>query len=314
MIFKDKKQPRIVYMGTPEISAYVLNVMIEEGFNVIALITNEDKEVGRKKVLEPTPTKKVALEHEIPVFQPHRIRLDYEWLGALHADVIVCMAYGQIVPQAVLDMPKHGCINLHGSLLPKLRGAAPIQRSIMNGDALTGITLMQMIDKMDAGLIYDKIQVTIDPRDNFSSLAPKMADAAAKLILKDLMPYLNGKLHGIPQEEDQVTFADKIKPENEHLPLCLSARDLVNYVRALSETPGAFLMLDGQKMKIYAAHVSSPGAHYSVGTIAKADRELQFQAFDGLVTIDSLQLEGKKKMDARSFLNGARDLTGKILQ
>jgi len=313
MIFKDKKQPRIVYMGTPEISAHVLSDLIDESFNIVALITNEDKEIGRKKILDPTPTKKVALAHDIPVFQPHRIRFDYEWLRAINADVIVCMAYGQIVPQAVLDMPKHGCINLHGSLLPKLRGAAPIQRAIINGDALTGITLMQMVDKMDAGLIYDRIEVTIDPRDNFTTLAPKMAKAGSALIIKDLMAYLNGELRGTPQDEDQVTFADKIKPENEHLSLSLSARDLVNYVRGLSETPGAFLLLDGLKMKIYAAHVSSPGAHYPVGTIAKADRELQFQAVDGLVSIDLLQLEGKKKMDARSFLNGARDLTGKIL-
>ena len=156
----DSKQARIVYMGTPEISAAVLESLLKNGYHVVALISNEDKEVGRKHQLENTPTKKVALSYNVPVYQPHRIRLDHEWLKDLNPDLIITFAYGQIVPQEVLDAPKKGCINLHGSLLPKLRGAAPIQRAIMNGEKTTGVTLMQMVAAMDAGLMYDKEEVT----------------------------------------------------------------------------------------------------------------------------------------------------------
>jgi methionyl-tRNA formyltransferase len=313
MIFEKKSEPRIVYMGTPEISAPILEALVTNGFNVAALITNEDKAVGRKAILEPTPTKKVALKYGIPVYQPHRIRLDYQWLSDLKPDVIVCMAYGQLVPTEVLNMPKYGCINLHGSLLPKLRGAAPIQRAIMEGDRLSGVTLMQMVDKMDAGLMYDKVEVTIDPQDNYTKLAQKISDAGKALILKDLMPYLNGELPGVPQDESAVTIAHIIKPENEKIPLDLSAQDLVNYVRGLSETPGAYLMLGNLKLKIYGAHVVNSEVKSPLGQIVLADKTLVFQAKDGQVQIDDLQLEGKKKMDARSFLNGAHGLLGETL-
>jgi methionyl-tRNA formyltransferase len=300
-------------MGTPEISAPILEALIQDGYNVVALITNEDKAVGRKKILEPTPTKVVALKYGIPVYQPHRIRLDYQWLSSLNPDVIVCMAYGQLVPNEVLNMPKYGCINLHGSLLPKLRGAAPIQRAIMEGDKLTGITLMQMVDKMDAGLMYDKAEVAIDPEDNYTRLAHKISDAGKALILKDLMPYLNGELPGVPQDEAAVTIAHIIKPENEKIPLDLPGQDFVNYVRGLSETPGGYLMLGNLKLKIYEAHVLNTEKTAPLGQIVLADKSLVFQGSDGQISIDVLQLEGKKKMDARSFLNGAHGLLGATL-
>ena len=212
MNFENKSEPRIVYMGTPELSAKVLEAMIEDGWNIVALVTNEDKEVGRKRVLTPTPTKQVALAHNIPVYQPHRIRLDHAFLDEIKPDVIVTFAYGQIVPDEVLNCPKYGCINLHGSLLPKLRGAAPIQRSIMEGHKKTGVTLMQMVAAMDAGLMYDKEEVEIAPDETYTSLQNKISDAGKRLILRDLLPYLNGELPGVPQNEDEVTFAAKIKP------------------------------------------------------------------------------------------------------
>ncbi len=300
-------------MGTPEISAYVLESLLQHGYQVVALISNEDKEVGRKHLLEPTPTKQVALRYGVPVYQPHRIRLDHAWLSTLQPDVIVTFAYGQIVPQEVLDAPKKGCINLHGSLLPKLRGAAPIQRAIIGGEKTTGVTLMQMVQAMDAGLMYDKEEVEIAEDETYSSLQLKIAKAGEKLILRDLFPYLNDELPGTPQNEEEATFADKIKPEHEHLSLCLDAAALVRWIRGLSETPGGYLMLEGKKLKIYQAALVNNLNEAPVGTIVRADKQLIFQADGGQIRILSLQLEGKKKMDAASFLNGQRDLVGKAL-
>jgi methionyl-tRNA formyltransferase len=224
------------------------------------------------------------------------------------------MAYGQIVPQAVLDIPVRGCINLHGSLLPELRGAAPIQRSIIEGKTETGVTLMEMVDKMDAGRMYDKKTVAILPTDNYGTLAEKIGQAAKELIVEDLLPYLNGELPGIEQDEAQVTFANKIKPEHEHLSLSLAAKELVQWIRGLSPTPGGFLFLQGKKIKILGAHLESEETLGAVGEIVKDTKGLSFQAVDGVIAIDYLQMEGKKPMDAKSFVNGYRGLKGSLLE
>lgn len=314
MVTFEKKNARIAYMGTPEISATVLRGIIDAGFQVVGLICNEDKPVGRKGVLEPVPTKKVAIEHGIPVFQPHRIRDDYEFLKELKPDVIVTMAYGQIVPQGVLDIPVRGCINLHGSLLPELRGAAPIQRAIMQGKTKTGVTLMEMVSKMDAGKMFDKKEVEILPSDDYGTLREKIAIAARDLIVEDLIPYLNGEFPGVEQDESQVTFADKIKPEDEHLSLEMPARELINFIRGLSPVPGGFFLLQGKKLKAFSAHLESQETAGIVGEIVKDAKGLSFQAKDGVIAIDCLQLEGKKPMDAKSFVNGVRGLKGTILE
>lgn len=310
----DSKQARIVYMGTPEISAVVLRSILEAGYNVVGLVTNEDKEVGRKRILEPTPTKKVALEYGVRVFQPHRIRLDNDFLKELNPDLIVTMAYGQIVPQEVLDCPKYGCVNLHASLLPKYRGAAPMQRCLINGESKTGVALMEMVLAMDAGRVYDVAEIDIEPSDNFTSLSMKVAESAASLIVKDIPLYLNGELNGVPQNEDEVTIANKILPADEHLDLSLSANELINYIRGLSETPGAYLMLGDLKLKIYQAHIVDASIQGEPGQIVKDTKGLHFAAKDGTISIDMLQLEGKKKMDAKSFVNGSHGLLGQILK
>ena len=209
---------RIVFMGTPEIAANVLQALIENEYNIVGVIAQPDKPIGRKKILEPVPTKKVALKHGIPVFQPYKIKLDYEFLKELKPDLIITLAYGQIVPQGVLDIPPLGCINLHGSLLPKYRGAAPIQYAIKNGDKITGVTLMEMIDKMDAGKMYAKKTIAISDDDNSSSLFNKIGECAKELILETLPLYLEGKLNGEEQDESLVSFCPTIKPEEEHKP------------------------------------------------------------------------------------------------
>lgn len=306
---------RIVFMGTPEISASVLEGIISAGYNVVAVIAQPDRPVGRKKELIPVPTKVVAENHSIPVYQPIKIRKEYEFVKELHPDVIITLAYGQIVPQGLLDIPPLGCLNLHGSLLPKYRGAAPIQYALMNNDKVTGMTLMKMVKEMDAGEMYAKEEVEIAPNDNSTSLFKKMGEAALKLILKELPTILEGKLKGVPQDESLVTFAPSIKPEEEKLDLCKSKEELHGYIRALSEVPGAYLYLEGLKFKIYRSEIVSDETLGEIGWIVKADKKgLYLQTINGVLALLDVQLEGKKRMDYMSFINGHPNLLHKKLQ
>ena len=306
---------RIIFMGTPEISASVLEGIISSGYNVVAVIAQPDRPVGRKKVLMPVPTKVVAMNHNIPVYQPSKIRKEYEFVNELHPDVIITLAYGQIVPQGLLDIPPLGCLNLHGSLLPKYRGAAPIQYALMNNDKVTGMTLMKMVKEMDAGEMYAKEEVEINPSDNSTSLFKKMGDAALRLILRELPNILGGKLVGTPQDEILVSFAPSIKPEEEKLDLSKSKEELHGYIRALSDVPGAYLYLEGLKFKIYRSEIVSDEILGEVGEIVKADKKgLHLQAKNGVLALLDVQLEGKKRMDYMSFMNGHPNLLHEKLQ
>ncbi len=305
---------KIAYMGTPEISSKVLEGLLSAGYSIVGVITNPDKEVGRKRVLTPSPVKQVALAHGIPVFQPRKIREDYSFLQELKPDLILTMAYGQIVPQGVLDIPKLGCLNLHGSLLPALRGAAPIQRAIGNGDKVTGVTLMEMVAKMDAGKMFAKEEVTIDEEDNYSSLCDKISAAALTLSLRALPAYIAGELPGEEQDESLVTFANKILSEEEHLDLGLDSAPFLRNVRMLSLIPGGYLFLEGKKFKILGAKILDAVCNAPLGTLSIENKKLLLQLSDGRIEITLLQEEGKKMMPSRDFLNGNRSIGGKILQ
>ncbi len=307
---RDKSEYRIIFMGTPKIAAKVFEELIKDGFCFVGLIAQEDKPVGRKHILEPVPTKEVALRYNIPVYQPHKIRKEYEFANELKPDLILTMAYGQIIPQGLIDIPKYGCLNLHGSLLPKYRGAAPIQRAIMNGEKKTGITLMEMIDKMDAGRMYAKEEVTILCEDNYSSLCDKLAIAATKIVKDNLLDYLEGKLPGEIQNEEEVTFADKITPEEEKLSLDYSCERFINYVRGLSNEPGGYILVDDKKLKIYRVSKVSD-SHEELGKIT-IKKGVFLSLRDGTLELKELQLEGKKRMDDKSFANGNHNLDGVI--
>ena len=306
---------RIVFMGTPEISASVLEGIISSGYNVVAVIAQPDRPVGRKKILMPVPTKVVAQNHNIPVYQPLKIRKEYEFVNELHPDVIITLAYGQIVPQGLLDIPPLGCLNLHGSLLPKYRGAAPIQYALMNNDKVTGMTLMKMVKEMDAGEMYATEEVEISLEDNSTSLFKKMGDAALRLILRELPNIFEGKLVGTPQDESLVTFAPSIKPEEEKLDLNKSKEELFGFIRALSDAPGAYFYLEDLKFKIYRSQIISDEMLGEVGEIVKADKKgLYLQTKNGLLALLDVQLEGKKRMDYMSFINGHPNLLHEKLQ
>lgn len=310
----NKEELRVVFMGTPDISAYVLKAMVEDGYHIVGVIAQPDKPVGRKGELEKVPTKVVAEAFNIPVFQPIKIRKDYEFVKELNPDVIITLAYGQIVPQGLLDIPKYGCLNLHGSLLPKYRGAAPIQYALINGDKVTGMTLMEMVKEMDAGKMYAKKEVVIDEEDNSTSLFIKMGEAAKELILEKLPEYIDGKLPGEEQDSSLVSFCPTIKPEEEKLSLDYSVTQMLGWIRGLSDHPGAYLFLDGQKLKIFKAKIFSQKITDEVGKIIIADkRGLVLQCKDGQLSLLEVQKEGKKRMDYKSFLNGNQNILGKKL-
>lgn len=305
--------PRILYLGTPGISSFVLEGLISAGYNVVGVLAQPDKEVGRKRILEEVPTKKVALKHNIPVFQPAKVRLDYQFAQELQPDLIICFAYGQIIPQGLLDIPHLGALNLHGSLLPQYRGASPMQMALINDDKVTGITLMQMIDKMDAGLMYAKKEITIDDKDNFTSLAEKMKVAALHLLLESLPLYLDEKLPGIAQNEDEVTFAGLIKREQEHLDIRQPKSKIIGWVRALSEEPGAYLLWEDQIIKMLEVEAINDQVEAPIGTIIQANKNgLFIQVSDGQLEIKRLQMAGKRPMTSKEFVNGRQGLEGEI--
>ena len=310
---KSIKDVKILYMGTPEMSAKVLEALILGGFNIIGVIAQEDRPVGRKAILTEVPTKVIAKKYNIPVYQPHKIRLDYEFAKEIKPDLILTMAYGQIVPQGLLDIPPMGALNLHGSILPKYRGAAPIQRSIMEGEKETGVTLMEMVDKMDAGKMYGVEKCEILPEDNYTSLCEKIVKCCVDLSMKLLPKYFNGELKGEEQDESKVTIANKISPETEKLSLEYGIDKFINYVRGMSEEPGGYVLLDDLKFKILKAKKSNQTVNGEVGTLF-INKNVYLKLSDGVIELQEVQLAGKKKMDGKSFANGSRQLDGKIVK
>ena len=307
----EKKELNLLFMGTPEISAYVFEQMILAGYHFVGLVAQPDHPVGRKGIIEKVPTKVIAEKYGVPVFQPIKIRKDFSFMDNLKVDLVITLAYGQIVPQGFLDIPRFGCLNLHGSLLPKLRGASPVQTALINNEKVTGVTLMEMVAAMDAGRMYGKKEVTIDEEDNATSLFKKISEAAKDLVLELLPKYVDGELEGIPQDEEQVTFCSLIKPEQEKLDLSKDILEVYGYIRGLSDEPGAYLYLDNQKLKIFKAKIANDLVTAEVGTIVQADkRGLLLQAKNGQLAILELQKEGKKRMDYRSFINGNQNLLG----
>ena len=307
----EKKDLNLLFMGTPEISAYVFEQMILDGYHFVGLVAQPDHPVGRKGIIEKVPTKVIAEKYDIPVFQPVKIRKDFSFMDNLKVDLVITLAYGQIVPQGFLDIPRFGCLNLHGSLLPKLRGASPVQTALINNEKVTGVTLMEMVAAMDAGRMYGKKEVVIGEDDNATSLFKKISEAAKDLVLELLPKYINGELEGVPQDEEQVTFCSLIKPEQEKLDLSKDILEVYGYIRGLSDEPGAYLYLDNQKLKIFKAKIVNDLVNAEVGTIVQADkRGLLLQCKNGQLAILELQKEGKKRMDYKAFINGNQNLLG----
>lgn len=309
----NKQDIRIVFMGTTEFAGGILNSLINNNYNVIGVVCQPDKPVGRKKVMEYPFTKNIAIENGIDFFQPFNIREDNEWLVNKNPDLIVTCAYGQIVPQKVLDIPRLGCINVHGSLLPSLRGAAPIQYAILNDLKVTGITIMQMVKKMDAGDMFAKCEVEVNNTDTGDSLFKKMELAASKLLIDVLPDYINGNLKGEIQDEGKVSFAPSIKREEEIINWADTKRNIYNKIRALNSVPGAYTLLDDISIKIYDSEEVDREYNGVNGEIVEVLKDkIIVKVMDGGIAIKELQPSGKKKMLARDFINGNKELKGKI--
>ena len=303
----NKENLKIVFMGTTEFAGGILQALLNNGYNVIGVVCQPDKPVGRKRIMEYPFTKNIALNNNIEVFQPLNIREDNEWLEVKKPDLIVTCAYGQIVPQKVLDIPSLGC------LLPKLRGAAPIQYAILQDLKVTGITIMQMVKKMDAGDMFAKREVEVSNDDTGDSLFKKMEVVAADLLIEILPDYVNGKLPGVKQNEDEVTFAPSIKREEEIINWSDTKRSVYNKIRALNSVPGAYSLLDGMSVKIYSSEEVNKEYDGEFGEIVEVLKDkFIVKVQDGGIAIKELQPSGKKRMMARDFLNGNKDLKGKI--
>jgi methionyl-tRNA formyltransferase len=302
------KSIRIVYLGTPEISAALLEKLINLGLNIVGVVAQPDKPVGRKRLVLDVPTKVVAKKHGIPVFQPHRIRSDFSFLSETKPDLILCFAYGQIIPSEVINYPRYGCLNYHGSLLPKYRGAAPIQYALMNNDKETGVTLMEMVEKMDAGRMYAKKKFLIEPKDDFSNLANKMVDAAFDLTVESLEKYLNGELVGEEQNEELVTFAPSIKPEEEQVSVLDDIEVIVGKVRALSPSPGTKIRMDEEEIKLFKVEIVSRENLAPLGSVIQANKSgFYIQVNGGILSLLRLQRGGRVILSYKDFLNGLQD-------
>ncbi len=309
------KKLRIVFMGTPEFSVPVLEGLIEN-YQVVGVVTQPDKEVGRHHEIKPTPVKEVALKNNILVLQPQRIKKEYQEILGLNADLIVTCAYGQMIPKEILDAPKYGCINVHASLLPKLRGGAPIHRAIINNETRTGITIMYMVEKMDAGDILAQEETPIFKEDNVGILHDRLSKMGAKLLIETIPDLINGKIKPIPQKEEEVTYAWNIKREEEKIDFNQRTIDIYNQIRGLNPWPGGYALLEGKVVKIYEARISdSFFTTKKNGEIGKIYEDgIGVSTKDGEIIITKLQPSGKRKMLAKEYLNGVHeeDLLGKV--
>ena len=305
----DRRELKIIFMGTPEFAATNLKALIDEGFNVVLALCQPDKPVGRKHILTAPPVKVLAQENGIEVYQPDTLRSDeaLEKLSSYEAGLIVTAAYGKILPKAVLDLPEFGCINCHGSLLPARRGSAPVQRAILEGDSVTGITFMKMDVGMDTGDIIDKIEVVIDPNEHTESLMNRLAEASAAKLPQIIDEWVKGNLTSVKQDDSLATSCPPIRPEEGEFTWDQDAKDIHNRVRALSAWPGAFLMKGENKLKVLDSEVVEdetvvPAEFMETepGTVVKAKGEnLIVKCGKGFLKVKELQQPGGKRLQAR---------------
>jgi methionyl-tRNA formyltransferase len=309
---------KIVFMGTPDFSVPVLKRILADGYEVIAVVTQPDRPVGRKRIMTAPPVKVEAEKHGIPVFQPEKIRRkeELEPILALKPDLVVTAAFGQILPKELLEAPRLGCINVHASLLPELRGGAPIHYSIIQGKSVTGITIMYMAEKLDAGDILTKIDVPIDERDTVGTLHEKLSAAGSNLLSETLPKLINGEITAVPQNESEATFAPNIKREQEKIDWSNNGEQIYNQIRGLNPWPVAYTELDGLVLKVWWGEKFSTELMAEPGTIISLEDDgiVVMTGSQIAIKITELQPSGKKKMSGEQFLRGANNhILGKKL-
>ncbi|MFK3713168.1 MULTISPECIES: methionyl-tRNA formyltransferase [Leclercia] len=301
---------RIIFAGTPDFAARHLDALLSSGHQVVGVFTQPDRPAGRGKKLMPSPVKVLAEEHGLPVFQPASLRPqeNQQLVADLNADVMVVVAYGLILPKAVLDMPRLGCINVHGSLLPRWRGAAPIQRSLWAGDTDTGVTIMQMDVGLDTGDMLYKLACPITAEDTSATLYDKLAELGPKGLIDTLQQLADNRAQPEVQDEALVTYAEKLSKEEARLDWSLPAVQLERCIRAFNPWPMSWLEIDGQPVKVWQASVIVGQANAAPGTIIEASKQgIQVATVEGILNLESLQPAGKKAMSAQDLLNSRRE-------
>lgn len=298
---------RVIFMGTPDFAVGTLEEIIKAGHEVVLTVTQPDKPKGRGNAVQFTPVKECALAHDIPVFTPKKIREpeNIEYLRKFQPDIIIVAAFGQILSKTILDMPKYGCVNVHASLLPKYRGAAPIQWAVINGDEVSGVTIMRMNEGIDTGDMIAKRELRLAEDETGGSLFDKLADLGAKLCVETMEMIENGTAVYTPQDSEAATHTSMIRKEMGDISWNRSAVDIERLIRGLNPWPSAYTHLDGKTFKIWKAQIISEGTEYNPGCIVKAGKnELWVQTGEGILSLLEVQIEGKKRMDIGSFLRG----------
>ncbi len=308
---------KIVIMGTPDFAVRSLETLIHSKHEVIGVVTQPDKPKGRGKTIQMTPVKELALEHGIPVFQPKRIRNEEaiahvkEW----NPDVIVVAAFGQLLPKEIIDMPQYGCLNIHASLLPKYRGASPIQQAVINGEKESGVTIMKMDEGLDTGDMLKKKSVLLDEKETGESLHDKLALLGGPLMLEVLEELEKGTAVLTPQKDEESSYAKMLKKDMGHIDWEKPATVIECLIRGLNSWPSAYTGFEGKTLKIWNADVVEENSEYNPGTIVRTEKDAVFvQTGEGLLKLKEVQLEGKKRMDMAAFLRGYHMDRGTILQ
>lgn len=308
------KDLKVIFMGTPEFCTPLLNMIIKN-YNLIAVVTQPDKVVGRKKEIVFSPVKKLALENNIKVIQPIKIKEEYEDIINLKPDMIITCAYGQIVPEIILNYPKYGCINVHASLLPSLRGGAPIHKAIMYGYEETGITIMYMDKGMDTGDMISKVVVKIDDSDTAETLHDKLSDISVPLLEDTVKDIVNGTNKREKQDDSKATYAYNVSREEEHINFNKSSKEVFNWIRGLNSWPGAYAILDDKNVKLWTSIINNKVYDKKPGTIVNVDKNgIEVVTKDGSILITEIQMPGKKKVLVKDFINGIKkeDYIGKV--
>lgn len=310
---------KVLFMGTPDFAVPTLEAIIDEGHEVTLVITQPDKMKGRGKKVEYSPVKECAINHDIPVFQPLKVKdeLSIEEIKKHEFDVIVVVAFGQIIPKTILDMPKYGCINVHSSLLPAYRGAAPIQWTILMGEQQTGVTTMYMDEGIDTGDIILQETTVISDRETGQSLHDRLARMGAKLLIKTLPMLEDGSAVRTKQDNEKSNYVGMINKEMGRIDFSKSAVEIDRLIRGLSPWPSAYTFIDGKMLKIWDATVVESDAGFenaANGTVTYVDKnEFHIKTGEGTLCVDEVQLQGKKRMDTGSFLRGYSVLVGTVL-